>query len=83
MKKISKDLIKLYLKRRTTDKKLAYLLGILNTYCDLTDKGVRDVSLFAPYWTSNRHRQYSPIIKNIVQIYDLQVMHCHDLTDKE
>ena len=83
MKKTSKDLIKLYLKRQTTDKKLAYLLGVLNTYCDLTSKGVRDVSLFAPYWTSSRHRQYFPIIKNIVQSYDLQIMPHPDLIDKE
>ncbi len=80
MKKDSKDLIKFYLKRQ---KKLAYLLGVLDTYCDLTSKGVRDVSLLMPFWTTDKHQKYFPMIKNIVQGYNLQIIPYPNLTDKK
>ena len=80
MKKNSKDLIKFYLLRQ---KKLAFLLGILNTYCDLTSKGVRNNSLLAPYWTTDKHVQHFPMIKEITQAYSLQIFPHPDLIDKE
>lgn len=80
-KKHLKDIIKLYLKRPAVNKSMACFLGALDTHCELVHKGVRDVALMMPYWSTIKHHQYLPMIRQIVKSYSLQLLSDPDLID--